>query len=59
MMGGKIRSSAPSSQIPMLFYQKALTGVFVGAVFQRLRVVSLATACKRGQLGLYYYWYIM
>ena len=35
MTGGKIRSSAPSSQIPMMFYQKALTGV-AGAVFQRV-----------------------
>ena len=36
MTGGKIRCSAASSQIPMMLYQKALTGVFVGAVFQRL-----------------------
>ena len=35
-MGGKIISSSLSSQIPMMLYQKALTGVFVGAVFQRL-----------------------
>ena len=32
MTGDKIRSSAPS----LMFYQKILTGVFVGAVFQRL-----------------------
>ena len=31
---GKIGSSIPSSQIPMMLYQKALTGVFVVAVFQ-------------------------
>ena len=32
MTGDKIRSSAPS----MILFQKVLTGVFVGAVFQRL-----------------------
>ena len=39
-----------------MLYHKVLTGVFVGAIFRRqtCRVVSLATACKRGQLGLYY-----
>ena len=36
MTGGEIRSSALSSQIPVVLYQKALTGVFVSAVFQRL-----------------------
>ena len=36
MVGGKIGSSATNSQIPMMLYQKALTGVYVGAVFQRL-----------------------
>ena len=36
MTGGKIRSNALSSQIPMMLYQKMLTGIFVGAVFQRL-----------------------
>ena len=36
MTGGKIRSSAPSSQINMMLYQKALTAVFVGVVFQQL-----------------------
>ena len=33
-LGGKIRSSTLSSQILMMLYQKALTGEFVGAVFQ-------------------------
>ena len=32
MTGDEIRSSAPS----MMFYQKALTGVLLGAVFHRL-----------------------
>ena len=56
---GKIGSKAPSSQIPMMLYQKALTGVFVGAIYQRLKCrfighcLSLAHKC--GQLGLYYY----
>ena len=41
MTGGKIRSSVPCGQIPnphnaLPVYQKALTGVFVGAVFHRL-----------------------
>ena len=36
MMGGKIRSGAPSSRISIMLYQKRLTGVFVGAVFQLL-----------------------
>ena len=36
MVGGQIRSSPLSSQIPIMLYQKALTGVFVGAVYRRL-----------------------
>ena len=32
--GWSKRSSAPSSQIPMMLYQKVLTGVMLGAVFQ-------------------------
>ena len=40
----------------MMLYQKELTGVFIGAVYQRhWRVISLVTASKRGQLGLNYY----
>ena len=35
MVGGQIGSSAPCSQIPMMLYQKVLTGVFVGVVYQR------------------------
>ena len=34
MVGGQIGFSTPSSQIPMMLYQKALTDVFVGAVYQ-------------------------
>ena len=51
MTGDKIRSSALS----MMLYQKVLRGVFVGAVFQRLTCRFIATACKRGQLGLFRY----
>ena len=32
-VGGKIGSSAPSSQIPMMLYQKTLKDVFVGTFF--------------------------
>ena len=35
-MGGKIKSRAPSSQIPMMLYCKALKGVSVGVVLQQL-----------------------
>ena len=58
-MGDKIRSSAPSTML----YQKVLTVVFVGVVFQWLTCRFIAghflplratAACKRGQLEFYY-----
>ena len=51
MTGDKIRSSALS----MMLRQKVLTGVFVGADFQRLTCRFIGHCCKGGQLGLYYY----
>ena len=53
MKGGKIRSSAVSNQIhhalPVYLFTKSAN------ILVRSFTVSLATTCKRGQLGLYYW----
>ena len=44
-------SRALSSQIPMMLYQKALTGVFVGAVFHSTTDVFVSGVATGGSRG--------
>ena len=55
MVAGKIGPSAQSNQIPMMLYQKALAGVFVGAGYERLMSRFIDHCLQNFTLLLYYY----